>query len=232
MILSIISDIHGNFPAFRAVMDVISSRVEKMLFLGDLCGYYPFVEECIGIWDEKQIIGVRGNHDQIFIDCMESGREPDAEYEKKYGSALKRSLDDASERARHIIMSMPQYRKIVFGDVTIGMYHGAPWDPLEGRVYPDFKDLERFGDVDVDIVLLGHTHYPMKLTYKDKLIVNPGSIGQPRDRILSASYALLNTHSGEVEHQRIEYDPHVIIEDAKKNDPDNRYLVEVLKSYE
>ena len=232
MILSIISDIHGNYQAFRAVMDAISSQVEKVLFLGDICGYYPFVEKCLEIWDEEFIIGVRGNHDQVFIDCMVSGREPDSEYEKKYGSALKRSLHNVSERTRNVIMSMPRYKVMAFGDLTIGMYHGSPWDPIEGRIYPDYNDLKHFDDLDEDIILLGHTHYPMKLIYKDKLVINPGSIGQPRDRIIGASYALLDTLSGEVKHKRIEYDPRVIIEDALENDPENRYLVEVLTSHE
>ena len=223
-----IADVHGNSAALAAVMEALRGRVDTTLFLGDLCGYYPFVDECVELLGPDPLIGVRGNHDQVLLDCVEAGTLPDGEYEAKYGSALSRNVESLSAESISFVRSLPESRTVTLGGVEVGLYHGAPWDPLKGRVYPDFKEWERFGPFSADVVLLGQTHYPMEKRLGAKLVVNPGSVGQTRDRSGAACFATLDLGSGAVEQHRVAYDYKSLIEDARSHDPGLPYLVEVL----
>lgn len=226
MKLGLISDVHGNSFAFRAVLEVLEGQVEQILFLGDLAGYYPFVNECAEMC--KRCVSVRGNHDEVLLQCLASGSGPTEEYTRRYGSALARSLPNLSENARDIIRSWPEKRSHQIRNLSIGMYHGAPWDRLNGRVYPDFADWSRFDECEESVVLLGHTHYPFVKQLEGKLVINPGSVGQPRDRSGSACYGILDSETMTVNLQRVAYDPQELLRDARQHDPDLLYLTEVL----
>jgi putative phosphoesterase len=228
MKIGLISDIHGNSMALAGVLAILREEVDQILFLGDLCGYYPFVDECVSLWDENCVIGVRGNHDQVFLDCLQSGKQPNTEYEAQFGSALRRTLQNLSPSSVSFLQSLPLSRTVTQNGITIALYHGSPWNPLEGRVYPDYDNWGLFGDVPHEVILLGHTHYQVVKGYKDKLIINPGSVGQPRDHSGEACFAILDTTSGNVRRRRVPFDPRRLIGDAREHDPDFPYLVEVL----
>jgi putative phosphoesterase len=229
MRLGLIADIHGNAPALRAVLTALETRVDRILFLGDLVGYYPFVNECAAMLSAIDPIGVRGNHDEILMNCRRDGTTPGAKYRARYGSALERSLANLSAEAEAVLQSWPTKQVLTLSSATVAMFHGAPWDPLDGRVYPDFDRWEEFDDCRADLVLLGHTHYPLVKRIGEKVIVNPGSVGQPRDHSSGACYAVLDLKSGEVTHDRVPYDPEPVIADALRHSPDVSYLVNVLK---
>lgn len=228
MRIGLIADIHGNSPAFKVVLSSLSGEVDQIIFMGDLCGYYPFVGECIAMWDKKRIIGIRGNHDQVLLDCLQNQSQPDDAYVKQYGSALTRVLKNISPESTSLLQSFPESRILTLSGVTLSVYHGAPWDQLNGRVYPDFNRWNWFLNTPGDIVLLGHAHYPLLKRYKDKLIINPGSVGQPRDIGGEACFAILDLASGRAEHRRISFDTRRLINDAREHDPALSYLVEVL----
>jgi len=228
MRIGLISDIHGNSSALRAVLPALLAEVDRILFLGDLCGYYPFVEECVELWDKTRMVGIRGNHDQILLNCWQNRTQPTPDYRAKYGSALIRSLQNLSASSVSLLQSLPLTRTLSLNGVVLTLFHGTPWDPLEGRVYPDYDNWDRFSNVPGDVILLGQTHYPLVKRYRDKLIVNPGSVGQPRDRAGGACFAILDLTSGVVQHHRIPFDFQCLIEDAQKHDPDLPYLVDVL----
>lgn len=228
MRIGLISDIHGNSLALKAVLTALLDEVDQIMFLGDLCGYYPFVNECVSPWDEDRIVGVRGNHDQVLLDCWQSGTQPSTDYRARYGSALKRTLQNLSSSSVSLLQSLPLSRTLTLNEVVLALYHGTPWDPLEGRVYPDYDKWNRFSDVPGDVILLGHTHYPLAKRYRDKLIINPGSVGQPRDHAGRACFATLDVTSGVVQHHHVPFAPGRLIEDARKHDPNLPYLVEAL----
>ena len=229
MKIGIMADIHGNAPALKAVLAACEGRVDKILFLGDIAGYYAFVNECVAMWDRNRIIGIRGNHDEVMLQCIRQNKPPEDGYYKQYGSGLERSRQNLSEDARLLLQSLPLQRQISLSSVSIAMYHGAPWNPLEERIYPDFKDWYRFGTCKEDIILMGHSHYPLVKRLGSKLIINPGSVGQPRDNSSGACYAELDLASAEVKLCRAAYDATAIIDDSIRHDPDKKYLVEVLK---
>jgi len=228
MRIGLISDVHGNSVALKAVLAELLPEADQIIFLGDLCGYYPFVNECVDLWRQDRIVGIRGNHDQVLLDCLRSGVQPDGEYQRRYGSALGRTLRDLSSLAKALLQSLPVSRTLTVGGTDLSLFHGAPWDPLEGRVYPDYDAWDRFADVSGDVVLLGHTHYPFVKRCHGKLIVNPGSVGQARDHRGGASFAILDLTSGEVQHRHLSFDPQRLVEDAQRHDPSLPYLVEVL----
>ena len=128
MKIGIISDIHGNNLALKAVLSVLLNEVDQILFLGDLCGYYPFVNECLALWDETCIIGIRGNHDQGILECLQNKKQPSIEYETKYGSALTRILQTLSSDSKLFLQSVPRARTLKLNGGVLVMYHGAAWD--------------------------------------------------------------------------------------------------------
>jgi putative phosphoesterase len=228
MRVGLIADVHGNSPALRSVLAALRGLVDSILFMGDLVGYYPFVNECAEGWDANQIIGILGNHDRILTDCLAQGREPEELYCARYGSALTRSLRHLSPKARALLASWPQQRSLKLEDASVAMFHGAPWMPLEGRVYPDFAEWELFEGCPEEVILLGHTHYPMIKKWHGKVIINPGSVGQPRSRSGAAEYAVLDVAQRSVMFERVPYDVSRVVQDARRHDPQMSYLVEVL----
>lgn len=228
MLLGLISDIHGNAPALAAVLHHLHGRVDRILFMGDFAGYYPFVNECIEMIPAEIVTGVRGNHDQILLDFLSTGDLPE-NYRDKYGSALERSTVELSETSKKILSGFPVQKHFKLDDTSFAIMHGSPWDPLNGRIYPDYYDWNRFNSCNEDVIILGHTHYPLVQTIGEKLIINPGSVGQPRDRNKGACFAELDVSSHKVQFHRIAYNPQRIIDDARIHDPENNYLVQVLQ---
>jgi predicted phosphodiesterase len=204
------------------------TAVRKLLFLGDAAGYYPFLRECLEALRPWNVASVRGNHDQILVDCVKEKRKPSEKYQRKYGSALGRSLEAFTEEDASLISSWPRSESLQLKERTIGIWHGAPWNALNGRVYPDFKDWDRFEALEEDVILLGHTHYPLLRRTSGKLILNPGSVGQARDRSGEACYAVLCPSDMTAELKRVSYDPALVIKDAVEHDPDSSYLKNVL----
>ena len=88
MKIGLLSDIHGNHIAMEAVMEFLLPEVDTFAFLGDLCGYYPFLSECLDLYPRDNVVGVLGNHDSVLIDCYKKQIVPSNHYEDKYGSAI------------------------------------------------------------------------------------------------------------------------------------------------
>ncbi len=229
MKLGIIADIHGNLPAFKAVLRNLKNETEKNIFLGDLVGYYGFAEECARLLDTPDFISIRGNHDQVYLDSVESNRPVPENYTSRYGSALARDRAVKSSCLEKLMKTWPVGENLRLSLLSIAMYHGSPWDALEGRIYPDFQDWQKFESCPEDIILLGNTHYPFVKIWKDKIIANPGSVGQPRNGGGKAHYAILDTEKKHIELMSVSYDASSVIEDARKHDPQNEYLVTIFQ---
>lgn len=229
MKLGVVSDIHGNADAFATVMRRLRESSDRIVFLGDLVGYYPFASECVQLWDLERTIPVIGNHDAAFLECWERGTMPSEQYRRQYGSALGRTLTESPLEVADLIREWPERRSLQLGGTSVLLVHGSPWDPINGRIYPDSGCWERFLGIQEDVVLMGHTHRPLRKDLKGRILLNPGSIGQPRDRAALASFAILDTVTGESQHYRVGFETARLMEDAHRHDPDVSYLSEVLK---
>lgn len=226
MKICVFADIHGNGPAFHVAYDmIISEKADLNIFLGDLCGYY---------FDQKQIyemilslphlVALQGNHDQIFLKVVQGDDGLRSDYLRKYGSSLEYLLEDDDPDLRQWLSALPES----YSSETLGLacYHGSPWNPMEGYVYPD-STIEKFLDHSASFFFLGHTHYPMVKTINNKLIVNPGSLGQPRHGGWP-TYAVINFQSEKVIFREVSYDKSELVRQINKLDISNQYLKKIL----
>ncbi|WP_158597892.1 metallophosphoesterase family protein [Noviherbaspirillum saxi] len=229
MRVAILGDIHGNAAALHAVLDAArNDGVEKLLVTGDLVGYYfspCTVLELLEPWD-KCI--VRGNHEAMLAEARVSSLRL-ADIEARYGSGIRVALDELSDAQLDGLCELPHPMHVMIDACAILLCHGAPWN-LDEYIYPDAPQgiVERCIGEARDIVITGHTHYPMLRQIGKRVLVNPGSVGQPRDRQPGAAWALLDSVSGEISLRREYYDMQPLIEEARRRHPELPYLAEVL----
>jgi putative phosphoesterase len=229
MTFGVLSDIHGNDAALAAVLaEFRRQSITRLLFLGDLVGYYPFATRCLRMLDGFEVTAVRGNHDDVALRCLTTGAPPDPAYRRAYGSALERALAEGDPALESFLQSLPLEHSLAIEGRTLHLCHGSPWDPLEGRVYPDFKEWHRFDSRSEDALLLGHTHYPLIRQCGPLLLLNPGSVGQARQRGGIACAALLDVPAMTASLIEVPYDPAPLIADARLHDPELPYLTQVL----
>lgn len=229
MKVAILGDIHGNAHALKAALDAAKKQdCEVLLITGDLIGYYFMPEEVMELIKPWKKYIVRGNHEDMLA---EARKNPDLlpEIEKKYGSAIKYTIDVLSQNDLDMLCSLPHPLNFKLDGIDILLCHGTPWDN-DVYVYPDAKTevVDKCAQQSYDIVILGHTHYPMlKLVGKTQLL-NPGSIGQPRNRQPGAQWALLNTTTKKINLNNEAYDMSSILNDVNSRHPELPYLSEVL----
>jgi putative phosphoesterase len=200
--LLVISDIHGNWPALQAIHD----EADAVVCLGDIVSYGPFPRECLAWVRAHAAHVVRGTHDTALSHGGESGAAPHKRALALATLAHHRLQLSADESAW--LRDLPTEASFRFDDYRLHAVHAAPSDHLFSyRITPDLDDEElkkEVTDVRADIVLLGHTHLPMIRGAWTKVVVNPGSVGQPLDGDPRASYAVVR--NGMVEIRRVSYD--------------------------
>lgn len=201
MRILVLSDIHGNIDALEA----IDEPFDRILFLGDVVDYGPEPGACIEYLAEHNALRVRGNHDNAVAfttDCA-------------CGEAFKH-LSVITRKYMWSILSPAQLKWVGDADTSLELWqtgksiyatHAAPTDNLFRYLTPDMTDSQLELETEAagtDIVLTGHSHQPFARLIKNRLIVNVGSVGQPRDGIPRASYAIIE--NGQVELKRVDYD--------------------------
>jgi putative phosphoesterase len=202
MKLLVVSDIHGNWPALRAIRE----EADAVVCLGDIVSYGPFPRECVAWVRARAAYVVRGNHDTALSRGGDSGAAPHKRALALATLEHHRRLLSAGETAW--LRELPTETSFRIDDYRLHAFHATPADHLFSyRITPDLDDEElkkEVTDVRADIVLLGHTHLPMSRGAWTKVVVNPGSVGQPLDGDPRASYAVIR--DGVAEIRRVEYD--------------------------
>lgn len=202
MRVAVLSDIHANRPALDAVLDDIPTTCDEILFCGDLVGYYPWPNAVTDLAADHNVQGVRGNHDEAIIQDSTFG------FSGAAGQALHWTEAHLNDHTRDYLQELPYTRREEHGGQDILIAHGSPQAPTEEYVYPEQVD-EHFlsrQNAFPDILLLGHTHVPFTKTVDNTLVVNPGSVGQPRDGNPDAAYAVLDLDEPRAEIHRVQYD--------------------------
>lgn len=225
MRIGIFSDIHGNIYAFERVWKaLLKESCDLYCCAGDVCGYYYFQNEVIdALQNIDHLVCVMGNHDKFFLDCLKDEKLLE-QYSDKYGGSLLFLKETITEDNLQFLKNLP----LSFEDqeISVAMFHASPWNPLEGYIYPT-DSVEKFKDLSFRYVFLGHTHYPMHKQAGNVQVVNPGSVGQPRD-YAHASFAVLDSERNTVDFQRVEYDIEMLIKSMKEHNEKNQYLFNVL----
>lgn len=229
MKLVVFSDIHGNSYALDAFLKKIKTiSYDYLVFCGDIFGYYYNQKEIIRKLSEMDgLIWLKGNHDAYFLEIYQ--RNVNAEYYiEQYGH----SYDDIRKRYNKeeaALIGAHESKYILNGnDLRIGIFHGTPEDDLEGRLYPDKPVLNPEEYQQYDIVILGHTHCRMVRWEGNTLVVNSGSLGQPRDGN-GYGFAVVDAGSRQVEFLNVEIEQALLYEQIDRYDPQLKKLKEVLE---
>jgi putative phosphoesterase len=194
----LVADIHANWPALRAV----SEPHDVCLCVGDLVDYGLEPAPCID-WARRNVnFAVRGNHDHgVAQDIRVNGRNG-----FKYLSGVTRPFTRERLGADDLryLAGLPVTKMVTIDGLRFFLVHATPRDPLD-EYAPGEAEFwaRRLQEVDADVICVGHTHQPYILEVGNKLVVNPGSIGQPRDGDPRAAYAVIEGRK--VELKRVAY---------------------------
>lgn len=228
MKIAIFSDVHGNNHTFFKAMSVIESiDVKYILFCGDICGYYYGQNEIIEYMRNKEgMISIIGNHDRLFLDYIKESTQHHISKENRSFSLLSNNL---SNENLDYLKSLPSERSLIINNLKIGMFHGTPWNPIDEYCYPDY-DFEKYKTLDYDYIFQGHTHYRMYKKVNDLKIINPGSLGQPRDYGYP-SFVVIDTSTNLVEFHNVHFDIEQLILEIRKNEnsEQSKYSIDVLR---
>lgn len=203
MITLVISDIHANIDALRA----IDEPCDQIVCLGDIVDYGPEPAACMDYLQQLSVplLRVRGNHDNAVafrVDCAcgEAFRHLSVLTREYMWQVLdQKQLEWIGEPETSLMLES--------GGRSIYATHAAPSDNLFRYLTPETGDEDLALELETagaDIVLTGHTHKPFIREIDDRLMVNVGSVGQPRDGIPRVSYAIIE--DGRVELKRADYD--------------------------
>lgn len=221
MRIAVLSDIHANLPALESVIADLP-QVDAVWVLGDTVGYGPQPNEVIEVLQAIGARSVLGNHDGAAIGIVNARYfNPDAR------AAIEWTAETIDANARAYIAALPEVRRDT--DLDLTAVHGSPRDPIwEYITGPDIAQ-ENVPAFDTRVCLFGHTHQPVAfravdgriettiglpetsvtLEPGDRYLLNPGSVGQPRDGLRDAAYAILELDGsgpGTIEFHRVAYD--------------------------
>lgn len=217
MRVAVVSDIHSNLHALEAVLAAIDAEApEELWCLGDLVGYGPRPNECCATIAERADVCLAGNHDLAVrgtIDLEEFGGEA--------AVAAKWTRDVLAPEAKALLDRLePQ------GSAHgVALYHGSARDPIWEYVLSDEAALATLELADSPLVLVGHSHVALKVVQSGeeleggvapagselaldgtRALLNPGSVGQPRDGDPRAAFLLLDLDARHASFRRVEYD--------------------------
>lgn len=217
MRVAVLSDIHSNLVALEAVLAHAGS-VDAVWQLGDVVGYGPHPDEVVGRLAEVGAVGVLGNHDAAAL----GGPEIDW-FNREAALAAAWTRDVIRPETRAWLAALPE-------TITIegfGLVHGSPRDPLREYVTDTRVARDNLAHLVPPVGLHGHTHVPVAWIQEpadDRItlwptrdgerlelagrrgLLNPGSVGQPRDGLPTASYAILEPASATMTWHRVTYD--------------------------
>ena len=229
MRIAILSDIHGNFDALNAVLEECKKyKIQQYLCLGDYVGYYYEPKK---VWDRiHQLNGVKikGNHEDLLNDSI-SSKAIRNQVKDKYGTGHQVAQNQLSSEDIKQLFNLPVKKQIQIDKYIFDLNHGSPWDQ-NIYLYPDTDPeiLEKANNPAIDFILVGHSHYPFIKKLTHSTIINPGSVGQNRQKGGVASWAFVNLEEIKVEIISTKYSVKSLAEKVKINDPDKAYNYSIL----
>jgi putative phosphoesterase len=198
MRILVVSDIHANWPALAA----IDEPHDVCLCLGDLVDYGPDPGPCVRWAMEHADHAIRGNHDHGVAQGVPVGGESGYRYLTRCSRPL--MWEALAPEERRWLLQLPLTKRLTLGNKRFLMVHGTPRDPLDEYLMKDPATwAKRVQNAAADIVCVGHSHMQFNLRVGDTVVLNPGSVGQPRDGDPRAAYAVIE--DGKIELKRVAY---------------------------
>lgn len=229
MKLIVFSDIHGNSYALDKFIEQVNGMTyDYLVFCGDIFGYYYNQKEIIKkLCALVKLIWLKGNHDEYFLNIYK-GNTADKYYIQQYGHSYADLAAHYSQKEAELIESHPSGYVLEESFCKTGIFHGTPKNCLEGRLYPDNPIQDSSEYEKYDLVILGHTHCRMLRKTGHTLILNPGSLGQPRDG-RGFSFAMADTESKTVQFRTVDINRDLLYHQIDAFDPGLGKLKEVLE---
>ena len=218
MRILVISDIHANLTAFQAVLEAAKGEWDKIWCLGDIIGYGPDPNECVELLQQYDHLTLTGNHDWAAL-----GRIDIESFNADAKQAIIWTGKQLTPENHSYLEQKPPI--LTFDPFTLA--HGSPRHPVWEYITDSFLAWENLEHFKTPYCLVGHTHYPVVFEQDDvygalgyhadyenplelfptkRMLLNPGSVGQPRDSDPRAAYALLNLETLVWQHRRVPYD--------------------------
>jgi len=199
MRILVIADIHSNWMALSAIQE----SFDVCLCLGDIVDYGTDPAPCID-WMRRHATAIRGNHDHAVAQRV-AVREGGGRLRQLAAATRPLHWDMLKNGQLKFLARLPLTRNLVLDGLNFHLVHATPLDPLDEHL-PQDPNLwrRRLAEVEADFVLVGHTHMQFHLDLERCQLVNPGSVGQPRDGDPRCAYAIIE--NGQVELKRVAYD--------------------------
>ncbi|HEX2415781.1 MAG TPA: metallophosphoesterase family protein [Thermoleophilaceae bacterium] len=217
MRIALLSDVHGNLPAFEAVLaDVRAEDVDQVWCLGDLVGYGAQPDDCVALAREHCDVCLAGNHDLVVIEEI-----PVTEFSPPAAAAALWTRENISPETLEFLRSHPASDP----ELVPSLYHASPRDPIWEYVLSAWQAEECMDAMNGRVAVVGHSHVALWFrrdaegeldggharagTEADasagEWLLNPGSVGQPRDGDPRAAWLLLDTEVWTASWRRVEY---------------------------
>ncbi|HEX5910515.1 MAG TPA: metallophosphoesterase family protein [Thermoleophilaceae bacterium] len=214
--IAVLSDVHGNLPALRAVLeDVDAAGPDRVWCLGDLVGYGAHPDGCVQTARERCDVNLAGNHDLGVLDHIDI-----ADFAPHAEQAARWTRENASEETlRYLETLSPRH-----DGEQIGLFHASPRDPIWEYVLSGTQAAECMDFMEPRVSAIGHTHVASYFSRTDgamaggtaaagtelnidagEWLLNPGSVGQPRDGDPRAAWLLLDVEQWTATWRRTEY---------------------------
>jgi predicted phosphodiesterase len=217
MLIALLSDVHGNRPAFEAVLDDVDSEgADEIWCLGDLVGYGAQPDECVALARERCNLSLAGNHDLVV-----TGEIPISDFSRHAATAALWTQENITEE------TLAYLRGLVPADPKRepALYHASPRDPIWEYVLSNWQADECMDMMDARVAAIGHSHVALWFHREEDgqvsgaqaqgglerdlssgdWLVNPGGVGQPRDGDPRAAWLLLDTDAWKATWRRVEY---------------------------
>jgi predicted phosphodiesterase len=217
MRIALLSDVHGNLPAFEAVVaDVDSAGADEIWCLGDLVGYGAQPDGCVELARERCDLCLAGNHDLVVTGGIDI-----ADFSSSAAVAAEWTREHISPEALEFLRGLrPQ-----LSGREIGLYHASPRDPVWEYVLSTWQADECMDLMEERVAAVGHSHVALffhrtgegqvdgspaeagleRDLSEGEWLINPGGVGQPRDGDPRAAWLLLDTEGWSAEWRRVEY---------------------------
>jgi putative phosphoesterase len=199
MRIAVLSDIHSNKVALDAVFEDLPP-VDELVCAGDVVGYNPWPAACLDAVRDRAIPTVMGNHDR----AVATGTA--FRFNSMAGAGVEYAGEQLDDDAVAWLADLPDTRTVADGRMKL--VHGHPDDP-DRYTYPaEFAASMLDGEA---VLVTGHTHVQAHEVFDEGIVLNPGSVGQPRDGDPRAAYAVVDLDERTVEEKRVEYDIDAVV---------------------
>jgi putative phosphoesterase len=206
----ILSDIHGNLHALEAVLQQVPH--DLVVCCGDIVVDFPYPEECVTVLRERRSRCCLGNNDAFIAQDLTPShhlRAPYLHYAEALDKVVELTQQLISADSKSFLQGLPRELRIAVDGRRFYLNHTGPGLPIHRYLQIDtpLSELRRiYSGTEADVLVTGHTHIPYVKQLGQKVLINPGSVGESRDGDPRASYATFDTGTGRAEHGRLAYD--------------------------